>query len=49
MDTSNTSVEGVGIGLSIVKDLVSQMNGRVGFESVLGEGSTSLEHALLWP
>ncbi|RYY76997.1 MAG: PAS domain S-box protein [Gammaproteobacteria bacterium] len=31
---------GTGLGLAITKEIVERMNGRVGFTSVLGEGST---------
>lgn len=31
---------GTGLGLAITKELIERMNGTVGFESVLGEGST---------
>lgn len=33
-------IEGTGIGLTITKQLVDMMNGRMGFESEPGEGST---------
>ena len=33
------SIEGTGIGLSISKDLVTRMNGSIGFSSRVGEGS----------
>ena len=33
-------IEGTGIGLTITKQLIEAMNGRVGFESEVGEGST---------
>ncbi|MBC8240132.1 MAG: PAS domain S-box protein [Alphaproteobacteria bacterium] len=33
-------IEGTGIGLSITKQLIEMMNGRLGFESKIGEGST---------
>jgi PAS domain S-box-containing protein len=34
------SIEGTGIGLSLVKSLVEMMGGRIGFRSQEGEGST---------
>jgi signal transduction histidine kinase len=38
--SSNYSAEGLGLGLFICRQLVEQMGGRVGLESVPGEGST---------
>jgi signal transduction histidine kinase/CheY-like chemotaxis protein len=35
-----TQVEGTGIGLAICRRLVRAMNGRIGFESIVGQGST---------
>ena len=35
-----TSVEGHGLGLSIVQRIVTRLNGEVGVESIAGEGST---------
>ncbi|GGY81941.1 ATPase [Cellvibrio zantedeschiae] len=40
-DSSDTRKKGgTGLGLAITKEIVERMNGRVGFSSVLGEGST---------
>jgi len=36
----NSTLEGAGIGLVVTKDLVEMMNGKIGFDSVEGEGST---------
>ncbi|RJF87827.1 response regulator [Oleomonas cavernae] len=33
-------IEGTGIGLTIARELVTQMGGQIGFESVEGQGST---------
>ncbi len=41
VDSSDTRNKGgTGLGLAITKEIVERMNGRVGFTSVLGEGST---------
>lgn len=37
---SNANISGLGLGLYIVKEIVSQHNGRVSVESTLNEGST---------
>jgi signal transduction histidine kinase len=40
-DSSDTRKKGgTGLGLAITKEIVERMNGRIGFTSVLGEGST---------
>lgn len=39
-DSRVTKVEGTGLGMSIVKSIVSMMNGTIDVESALGEGST---------
>ncbi|MDX1812130.1 MAG: ATP-binding protein, partial [Gammaproteobacteria bacterium] len=36
----NSDIEGTGVGLVICKSLIALMNGNIGFESQLGEGST---------
>ncbi len=40
-DSSDTRKKGgTGLGLAITKEIVERMNGRIGFTSILGEGST---------
>ncbi|MDH5473688.1 MAG: PAS domain-containing protein [Gammaproteobacteria bacterium] len=40
LGAENTNIEGTGIGLVITKNIISQMNGRMGVESTPGTGST---------
>jgi len=40
LDAANSEIEGTGIGLVVCQNLIELMNGSIGFESSVGEGST---------
>jgi len=40
LEAENSEIEGTGIGLVVCRDLIEQMGGEIGFESVGGKGST---------
>ncbi|MDR5873507.1 ATP-binding protein [Halomonas sp. CUBES01] len=40
LDAEDSTVEGTGIGLSITRELVEQMHGRIGVDSQPGQGAT---------
>ena len=39
-DSANANTHGIGLGLVIIENLVSQFGGKVWFESEYGKGST---------
>lgn len=40
LNANSTSIEGTGIGLSLCKEIIEEMGGRIGFSSNIGRGST---------
>lgn len=40
LGNETTAIEGSGVGLSLTKEFIEKMDGRIGFESVQGVGST---------
>jgi len=40
LGAENSNIEGTGIGLVVCKELIESMNGRIGFESEVGQGSS---------
>ncbi|MBE9525515.1 MAG: HAMP domain-containing histidine kinase [Proteobacteria bacterium] len=40
LDAEITNIEGTGIGLLITKKLIKEMNGKIGIDSIVNEGST---------
>lgn len=40
LDAENSNIEGTGIGLTITRQLIEMMGGKIGFESEPGQGST---------
>ena len=40
LGAEKTGIEGSGIGLTLTKEIIERMDGRIGFQSAAGEGST---------
>ena len=49
LDAAHSQIEGTGIGLTLCKRLMEAMNGRIGVQSEVGQGSTFWIESLLVP